>query len=109
MIPYPTDLMPTADGVRDHTPPEEPEELAAAFALFQFERSPVPRIVGAFNTLRPLVETLDADGLVVLASCAEQIALHNFGGLAVDALGVRDAARARLATFPDPEPEAPLD
>lgn len=94
MADYPTELMPTAEGVQAYTTP--PEEAAEAFAYAQAQLSPVVRIVGAFDALRGHVEALDAEGLAVLASCAQQIALNGFHGKGVEALAVRDAAIAAM-------------
>lgn len=91
---YPTDLMPTALGVQSYTTP--PEAAAEAFFYWQMKPSPADRIVGAFDALKDHVETLDAPGLVVLASCAHQIVLYGFQGRAAEALTVRDAAIAAM-------------
>jgi hypothetical protein len=92
---YPTELLPTANGVQSYTTP--PEDAATAFTAAQLKASPVDRIVGAFDALRPHVEALDADGLAVLASCAEQIVLNGFHGKGAEALTVRDAAIAAMS------------
>ena len=94
MTAYPTELMPTADGVLAYMTP--PAEAAEAFAAAQVHLSPVVRIVGAFDALRGHVEALDVEGLAVLASCAQQIALNGFHGKGAEALAVRDAAIAAM-------------
>lgn len=91
---YPTDLIPTANGVTSYTTP--PAGAAAALAEAQAKASPVDRIVGAFDALKAHVADLDEDGLAVLASCAEQIVLNGFHGKGAEALPVRDAAIAAL-------------
>lgn len=91
---YPTELMPTAIGVQSYGTP--PEDAADAFAAAQLKASPVDRIVCAFDALKDHVATLDADGLDVLASCAQQIVLNSFHGKGVEALAVRDAAIAAM-------------
>lgn len=87
---YPKDLIPTANGVNSYTTP--PDGAAEAYYAAVAKPSPVDKIVGAFEALRGHVDALNADGLAVLASCAEQIVLNNFHGKAADALPVRDAA-----------------
>ena len=47
---YPTELLPTANGVQSYTTP--PEDAATAFTAAQLKASPVDRIVGAFDALR---------------------------------------------------------
>lgn len=91
---YPTELIPTANGVQSYTTP--PTEAADAFAAAQMKASPVDRIVGAFDALREHVEALDAEGLAVLASCAQQIVINGFHGKGAEALTVRDAAIAAM-------------
>jgi hypothetical protein len=91
---YPAELIPTANGVQSYMNP--PEDAAEAFAAAQLKVSPVDRIVGAFNALRPHVAALDAEGLAVLASCAQQIVLNGFHGMGAEALTVRDAAIAEM-------------
>lgn len=91
---YPTDLIPTANGVTSYTTPPEAAETALAEA--QTKASPVDKIVYAFDALKAHVGDLDADGLNVLASCAEQIVLNAFHGKGVEALAVRDAAIAAM-------------
>lgn len=95
MASYPTELIPTANGVTSYT--TAPEEAAEALAAAQLRLSPVDKIVGAFDALAPHVDVLDEDGLAVLASCAEQIVLNGFHGKAAEALAARDAAIARMA------------
>lgn len=95
MSAYPTDLIPTANGVQSYTTP--PEDAAEAFFSAQLKASPVDRIVGAFDALRGHVEALDAEGLAVLASCAQQIVLNGFHGKGEEALAVRDSAIAAMA------------
>ena len=91
---YPTELMPTAIGVQSYgTPPEAAE---GAFAAAQLKVLPVDRIIGAFDALKDHIDVLDADGLDVLASCAQQIVLNGFHGRGVEALAVRDAAIAAM-------------
>ena len=92
---YPTDLIPTANGVTSYATPPAP--AADAFLAAQLRPSPVDKIVGAFDALRPHVATLDADGLAVLASCAQQIVLNGFHGKGVEALAARDSALALMA------------
>lgn len=94
-MPYPTELMPTANGVQSYT--TAPEAAADALAAAQLKASPVERIVGAYDALKDHVATLDADGLDVLASCAQQIVLNGFHGKGAEALSVRDAAIAAMA------------
>lgn len=91
---YPTELMPTANGVLSYSTP--PEDAAEAFAAAQAKSSPVDRIVGAFDALKGHVEALDAEGLAVLASCAQQITLNGFHGKGEEALSIRDAAIAAM-------------
>lgn len=91
---YPTELIPTANGVMSYTTP--PEEAAEAFAAAQLRASPVDKIVGAFDALQGHVEALDAEGLAVLASCAQQIVLNGFHGKGAEALAIRDAAIAAM-------------
>lgn len=91
---YPTELIPTANGVTSYM--GAPEEAAAAFAIAQGKASPVDKIVGAFDALKGHVEALDAEGLAVLASCAQQIVLNGFHQKQEEALGVRDAAVAAM-------------
>lgn len=91
---FPTELIPTANGVQSYMTP--PEAAAEAFAAAQAQVSPVVRIVGAFDALRGHVEALDAEGLAVLASCAQQIVLNGFHGKGAEALAVRDAAIAAM-------------
>lgn len=110
---YPTELIPTANGVMSYIYPApealgedpSPEEVAAhgarTAAKAQYDEamlkaSPVDKIVGAFDALKGVASDLDADGLRVLASCAEQIVLNGFHGKGAEALPVRDAARAAL-------------
>lgn len=90
-----------------------PPSLVAPINEAIAKPSPVDKIVGAYEALKghmdgkevptsdeegapTELETLDASGYAVLAACAEQIVLHNFHMKASEALGVRDAAIARL-------------
>lgn len=91
---YPTELMPTANGVQSYT--TAPTEAAEAFGVAQLQASPVDRIVGAFDALKDHVDDLDAAGLAVLASCAQQIVLNGFHGKGAEALTIRDAAIAAM-------------
>lgn len=91
---YPTDLIPTANGVTSYATP--PEEAADAFAEAQTKVSPVDKIVAAFDALKGHVAALDAEGLAVLASCAQQIVLNGFHQKGAEALTVRDAAIAAM-------------
>jgi len=92
---YPTELIPTANGVQSYTTP--PEDVAAAYEAASLKVSPVDRIVGAFDALQDQIEALDAEGLAVLASCAEQIVINGFHGKGAEALAIRDAAIAAMA------------
>lgn len=100
---YPTDLIPTANGVTSYA--TAPEDAAEAFAAAQLRPSPVDKIVGAFDALKDHAAALDSKGLAVLASCAEQIVINGFHGKGAEALGVRDAARSRLS----PPAAAPIE
>ena len=71
-------------------------DAAEAFAAAQLRASPVDKIVGAFDALQGHVEALDAEGLAVLASCAQQIVLNGFHGKGAEALAIRDAAIAAM-------------
>ena len=95
MADYPTELIPTANGVMSYA--TAPEDAAEAFAAAQLRPSPVDKIVGAFDALKGHVEALDAEGLAVLASCAQQIVLNGFHGKGVEALAARDSALALMA------------
>jgi hypothetical protein len=92
---YPTELIPTANGVTSYV--TAPEAAATAFAAAQAKASPVDKIVFAFDVLKDHIGELDADGLDVLASCAEQIVLNGFHGKGAEALPVRDAAIAAMS------------
>lgn len=92
---YPTELIPTANGVQSYTTP--PEDVADAYQAASMKASPVDRIVGAFDALKDQIEALDAEGLAVLASCAQQIVINGFHGKGAEALTVRDAAIAAMA------------
>jgi len=94
MSDYPKELMPTADGASAYGTP--PEAAAAAYAAVYAKASPVDRIVTAFDALKGHVEALDAEGLAVLASCAEQIVINGFHQKGAEALTVRDAAVAAM-------------
>lgn len=96
MTTYPTELVPTANGIQAYMTP--PAEAADALAYAQSQPSPVMQIVLAFGALREHVAALDPDGLVVLASCAEVLVLKNFSNLAAEALPVRDAAIAQMTS-----------
>ena len=92
---YPTELIPTANGVLSYATP--PEEAAEAFFAAVAKASPVDRIVTAFDALKGHVALLDGDGLAVLVSCAEQIMLNGFHAKGAEALTVRDAAINAMA------------
>lgn len=94
MADYPTELIPTANGVMSYATP--PDDAAEAFAAAQLRASPVDKIVGAFDALQGHVAALDAEGLAVLASCAQQIVLNGFHGKGAEALAIRDAAIAAM-------------
>lgn len=94
-MPYPTELIPTANLVQSYM--GAPSEAADAFALAQTRASPVDRIVGAFDALKAHIEILDGGGLEVLAATAEQIVVNGFHGKSAEALPIRDAAIAALA------------
>jgi hypothetical protein len=113
-MPYPTELMPTVNGVTSYAfpaptplgPTPSGEEAAAyaawladkaAFEAAQLKGSPVDKIVGAFDALKGHVADLDEAGLNVLASCAQQIMLNGFHQKGEEALTVRDAAVAALS------------
>lgn len=91
---YPKDLVPTANGATAYATP--PEAAAEAYAAVYAKASPVDRIVTAFDALKNHVEALDAEGLAVLASCAQQIVLNGFHQKGEEALAVRDAAIAAM-------------
>lgn len=110
---YPNELIPTANGVTSYVFPEaqplgdEPtdEEVAThaahiaageSFTMAQTRPSPVDKIVYAFDALKGQIEALDAEGLAVLASCAEQIVINGFHSKGAEALPVRDAAKLAL-------------
>lgn len=94
MAEYPTELIPTANGVLSYATP--PEEAAEAFFAAVGRPSPVDKIVVAFDALKGHIEALDAKGLAVLASCAEQIVINGFHGKGAEALTVRDQAIAAM-------------
>ena len=83
-----------------------PASIAEGLSAAMFRPSPVDRVVETFGLLAGVMnatpaegeelEILDAAGLRLLAGCAEQIMLQNFHGRQAQALGVRDAAIARL-------------
>jgi len=99
---YPKDPMPVVTAMQSYTPslPELSEEVLegveTALAAAILQTSPVEKIVAAFNILGPHVAVLDLEGAQILAGAAELITLHNFHGKNSEALGVRDAAIARL-------------
>lgn len=101
---YPTELIPTANGVISYVLPPRPEGIEEAdwtatetqLADAQARPSPVDKIVGAFDALKGRVADLDTPGLRVLASCAQQIVLNGFHQKQEEALAVRDAAVAAL-------------
>lgn len=71
------------------------------FSKGQIARSPVVRIMAAFESLRPWADRLDDTGLTVLAGAAHMIAENGFGqssGLPPIAFGVRDQVRDRLTS-----------
>lgn len=94
-MPYPTELIPTANAVQSYT--TAPSSVADAFAAAQLKISPVDRIVAAYDTLKPVILDLDTDGVEVLAACAEQIVLNGFHQKAAEALPIRDQCVALLA------------
>lgn len=101
---YPTELMPTALGIQAYTLPAIPDgvseevwnEVGARLLNAQLVVSPAMRIVDAFDALKDHVDKLDADGLAVLASCAHQMLISQFGSRVTEALAVRDAAIAAM-------------
>ena len=99
---YPKDPLPVVTALQSYAPslpaldPEVQDAVALAIADAVAKSSPVDKIVGAFEALRNHVADLDLEGAQILAGAAELIALHNFHGKNVEALGVRDAAIARL-------------
>ncbi len=103
MFTYPTDIVPTVNGVLSYVLPAEPEGGGAdpwaaervAFAKAQSLPARVDRLVFAFDALKDRVSDLDVAGLAVVASCAQQIVLHGFYMKQDEALPVRDAAIAR--------------
>jgi hypothetical protein len=93
-MPYPTELIPTANLVQSYM--GAPSEAADAFAEAQMKASPVDRIVGAFDALKGHLAILDVEGAELLAACAEQIVVNGFHGKSAEALPIRDAAIAAL-------------
>lgn len=101
---YPTELMPTAIGVQSYALPARPEAIpaeaweavGARLLEAQLIASPPMRIIGAFDALKDHIDVLDYDGLDVVASCAHQMVLYQFGSRVAEALAVRDAAIARI-------------
>lgn len=102
MADYPKDPMPIVQEIQSYIPnlpalsEEDQDKVTAAIEATLSKTSPVVKIVEAFEALRPHVADLDLAGARILAGAAELIALHNFHGKNVEALGVRDAAIARL-------------
>lgn len=105
MADYPKDPMPIVQALQSYAPDlpaldeEAQEAVAAGLAAAVAKSSPVDKIVGAFDTLRAHVADLDLEGAQILAGASELIALQNFHNKNVEALGVRDAAIARLESL----------
>ena len=94
---YPKDPMPVVAALQSYTP--SIPELEAPLAAVVVRSSPVDKLVGAFDALRGHVADLDLEGAQILAGASELIALQNFHNKNVEALGVRDAAIARLESL----------
>lgn len=95
---YPNEPITIATAIQSFTPAGDlPEGVADAMAAAALPASPVDKMVHAFVALSGHVAALEDPILVgILAGSAELITLHNFHGKQSEALGVRDAAVARL-------------
>lgn len=104
MATYPKDIPAVLSAMQSYS--AAPASIADAMFSAMTRPSPVDRIVETFGLLAGVMnatpaegeelEILDADGLELLAGCAELLVLYNFHGKQSEALGVRDAAIARL-------------
>lgn len=104
MANYPKDIPAVLAAMQSYA--TAPSSIAGDLGSAMLRASPVDRIVETFGLLAGVMnatpaegeelEILDAAGLELLAGCAELLVLHNFHGKQSEALGVRDAAIARL-------------
>lgn len=95
---YPNEPHTLALAIQTFTPAGDlPDGVADKMIAAAEPFSPITKLVLSFEALSAHVETLeDVEAIKILAGAAELITLHNFGGKQAEALGVRDAARARL-------------
>lgn len=104
MADYPRDIPAVLAAMQSYS--TAPSSIAGHLGTAMLRPSPVDRMVQTFDLLAGVMNAtpedgeelpvLDALGLRLLAGCAEQIMLQNFHGKQSEALGVRDAAIARL-------------
>lgn len=103
MANYPKDIPAVLAAMQSYS--TAPMGVASLLGAAMLRPSPVDRMVETFDLLKSYlapgegaeeIELLDAEGLALLAGCAEQIVLGNFHQKQTEALGVRDAAIARL-------------
>lgn len=93
MVDYPRDILSVRMAMLAYIPPEEAAEAVSAALSHP---SDAARCVGVFNALKGEIETLDVEGLKVLAGAASLISENQYFGFGAEAYLVRDAAVAAL-------------